>query len=123
MKLPWTRPHALTDAPPASHAMPSASSAAAGASPDEAKVRAALSEVIDPEIGLDIVTLGLVYDVVVEGGTVIVTYTLTTPGCPLEEHITNAIVNAVRRLDGVTEVQPSLVWDPAWHPEMIQETW
>jgi metal-sulfur cluster biosynthetic enzyme len=80
----------------------------------------ALRDVIDPELGLDVVTLGLVYGVERDGGTVRITYTLTTPGCPMERVITDGIRAAVTSLDSVTRVDTHIVWDPEWHPGMIE---
>lgn len=79
----------------------------------------ALATVIDPELNRDIVTLGLVYDVVVDGSTARITYTLTTPGCPMERHITDGVRTAVSSLPGIERVDTHIVWDPAWHPGMI----
>jgi metal-sulfur cluster biosynthetic enzyme len=79
----------------------------------------ALATVIDPELGLDIVTLGLVYDVEIAGSTARLTYTLTTPGCPMERVITDGIRHAVHDVDGIERVDTHIAWDPAWHPGMI----
>lgn len=93
--------------------------------PDEDRIdalRQALSTVIDPEIGLDIMTLGLVYDLDIEGSVALVTHTLTTPGCPMEKIITDGIRSAGLMVEGVERVQTHLVWDPAWHPGMIRRS-
>src|SRR5262249_10956053 len=84
------------------------------------KVWAALQGVLDPELGMSIVELGLVYGVDVRDGTVRVTMTLTTPGCPIHEAMTRWVGDAVRRVPGVEDVAVCLTFDPPWRPERIQ---
>ncbi|HEV2434649.1 MAG TPA: metal-sulfur cluster assembly factor [Verrucomicrobiae bacterium] len=80
-----------------------------------------LRQVIDPEIGCNIVDLGLVYGVASNGGAVKVTMTLTTPGCPMHESISWGVKNALLGLEGVTDAEVDVVWDPPWHPLMMTE--
>ena len=87
----------------------------------EADVLDALRTVPDPEIGLDVVTLGLVYAVSVDGPRVSVRYTLTTPGCPMEAHISNAMAAVLYALPGVAEVCLDLVFEPRWSPDLIED--
>jgi metal-sulfur cluster biosynthetic enzyme len=82
-------------------------------------LRQALSTVIDPEIGLDIVTLGLVYELEIVGDVACITHTLTTPGCPMERIITDGIRDAASTVEKVGSVETRLVWEPAWHPGRI----
>jgi metal-sulfur cluster biosynthetic enzyme len=85
------------------------------------EVMDALRDVIDPELGLDFVELGLIYDVTIEDGTVSVLYTLTTPGCPIGPQVTEQIEEFVSDLDDVNAVQSTLTFDPAWSPERMSD--
>jgi metal-sulfur cluster biosynthetic enzyme len=81
----------------------------------------ALSNVIDPELGLDFVELGLIYGVEVSGANVQVTFTLTTPGCPIGPQVTEQIEEFVGELEGVTSVESEMVFTPPWSPEKMSE--
>ncbi len=85
-------------------------------------VYAGLKNVYDPEIGVNIVDLGLVYDAdIEESGDVLVTMTLTSLGCPLGPVIMQEVNNALRDLPGIGETDVKLVWSPAWNPDMMSE--
>jgi metal-sulfur cluster biosynthetic enzyme len=112
------RAASLLDSPPL---LATAPSAADLPEIDADRVWAALGTVIDPEIGLDLVSLGLVYDVEVIENAVRVTFTLTTPGCPMEDILIQGVENAVLGVAGVENVLPNLVWEPRWNPGMIRE--
>lgn len=88
---------------------------------DESRVLEALRQVIDPELGCNLVDLGLIYDVRIEGGLVRVTMTVTTPGCPMHDSLRSGVQNALLNLEGVTDAQVELVFDPPWHPSMMTE--
>jgi metal-sulfur cluster biosynthetic enzyme len=89
--------------------------------PTVEEVTDALTEVIDPELGLDFVELGLIYNVEVDGGAVDVTFTLTSPGCPIGPQVTEQIEEFVSELDGVEEVRPRMTFDPPWTPDKMSE--
>ena len=87
---------------------------------DTAAVLTALTDVIDPELGVNIVDLGLIYDIAVAGPDVAITMTLTTPGCPLHESIAEAVQAVLEALlPGVGLVDVDLVWEPPWTPTRI----
>jgi metal-sulfur cluster biosynthetic enzyme len=84
-------------------------------------VEDALTNVIDPELGLDFVELGLIYEIEVDEGKVDVTFTLTTPGCPIGPQVTEQIQEFVGQLEGVSEVQSHMVFTPPWTPDLMSE--
>jgi len=81
----------------------------------------ALRSVEDPELGMDIVELGLVYDVEVEGPRVQVRYSLTSMGCPAGPLIQQSVEETVQSMSGVEEVETELTWDPPWTPEKMSD--
>lgn len=84
-----------------------------------ARVRENLKAVVDPELGLNIVDLGLVYDVDVEDGHALVTMTLTSPGCPAGGMIMSGAQEAARSTEGIEDAEVKLVWKPFWTPDRI----
>jgi metal-sulfur cluster biosynthetic enzyme len=84
-------------------------------------ILSALTEVYDPELGIDVVNLGLVYALQIVGGDVAVTMTLTTPGCPMHGSISDEVERRLERLEGITSVDVNLVWDPPWVPEVMTD--
>jgi metal-sulfur cluster biosynthetic enzyme len=85
----------------------------------EELVREKLVDVIDPELRMSIMELGLVYDIDIDDGAVKVTYTLTTPACPLGPVISGQIENLLMDLPGVNEVTPELTFSPPWDPKTM----
>lgn len=84
------------------------------------KILEALKPVQDPEIGIGVVDLGLIYDVkVYHNGAVKIDMTLTTPACPYAEHLIEQVEQTVRAMTGVTDVDIKIVFDPPWDPDRM----
>ncbi|OGH19391.1 MAG: hypothetical protein A3F31_03305 [Candidatus Levybacteria bacterium RIFCSPHIGHO2_12_FULL_38_12] len=90
---------------------------------NEERIREELRTIIDPELGINIVDLGLIYDVgiVQNTGEVEIIMTLTSPGCPLSMVFEDWVPAAVKRVPGVQNARINLVWEPAWNPDKISE--
>jgi metal-sulfur cluster biosynthetic enzyme len=88
---------------------------------NEETILQTLRQVIDPELGCNIVDLGLVYGITIEGAKVAIVMTLTTPGCPMHESIRWGVENALLNLEGVSAANVEVAWDPPWHPSMMTE--
>jgi metal-sulfur cluster biosynthetic enzyme len=89
--------------------------------PSVDEVEEALTNVIDPELGLDFVELGLVYEIEVDGPEVNITFTLTSPGCPIGPQVSDQMKEFVGELDGVEQVNPNMTFSPAWTPDLMSE--
>ena len=86
------------------------------------KVYGALSNIVDPEVGFDIVSLGLIYDVEVsQSGKATVTMTLSTRSCPLHELILSWVNDTTLSVEGISECEINLVWEPAWNIDMASD--
>jgi metal-sulfur cluster biosynthetic enzyme len=103
------------------HATPPEAGNGAGDGDLKARVIEALRNVHDPELGINIVDLGLVYDVGLEGDTVHVTYTLTTMGCPIGPLIETQIQQMIEPIEGVDKVDAEMVMSPPWTPDKMSE--
>ena len=88
--------------------------------PSADQVKLALRKVKDPELNLNIVDLGLVYDIMVDGADVQIDMTLTSPGCPAGPQIMGDVERAVKGMPGVNSVNINLVWEPFWTPDKIE---
>ncbi len=91
----------------------------ATAIPTEEELMEKLRDVIDPELGLSVVDLGLIYDVVFDEGDVLVKMTLTSPGCPLGPVIRGEAYARLKELPGVKDVDVQIVWSPPWDPRTM----
>jgi metal-sulfur cluster biosynthetic enzyme len=95
-----------------------------GGQPGPDTLRDLLRDVIDPEIGINIVDLGLLYDIRLSGdGMAVIRMTLTTPGCPLGGYLTDAIHDILQDVPGVTGVDVQIVWEPPWDPGGMMSDW
>jgi len=79
----------------------------------------ALGKVVDPELGLDIVSLGLIYKITVESGQADVDLTMTSPGCPVADQLLFQAQNELLKVPGIERAHMNLVWSPPWSPEMM----
>jgi metal-sulfur cluster biosynthetic enzyme len=96
----------------------------AGGQPGPDTLRELLRNVIDPEIGVNIVDLGLLYDIGLScDGMAAIRMTLTTPGCPLGGYLTDAIHDTLQDVPGVTGVDVQIVWEPPWDPNEMMSDW
>ncbi len=86
------------------------------------RVTSSLESVIDPELGISVVDLGLIYNIQIELGKISIDMTLTTPGCPLAAMIASEVEERLRQTFEGTQIEVNLVWDPPWTPDRLSES-
>ncbi len=84
-------------------------------------ITSCLKNVIDPELGINVVDLGLIYNVLIDANKISVDMTLTTPGCPMAGMLAGSVEQAVRQAFEEADVEVSLIWDPPWTPDRLSE--
>jgi metal-sulfur cluster biosynthetic enzyme len=89
--------------------------------PDQAQIYERLKHIYDPEVGINIVDMGLIYSLDIADNKVEITMTLTSPGCPAGPQILSQVDSQVKTLDGIEEVDIKVVWSPPWSPDMLSE--
>jgi metal-sulfur cluster biosynthetic enzyme len=89
--------------------------------PDQAQIYETLKHIYDPEVGINIVDMGLIYSLDIADNKVEITMTLTSPGCPAGPQILSQVDSQVKTLDGIEEVDIKVVWSPPWSPDMLSE--
>ncbi|ASS91286.1 MAG: metal-sulfur cluster assembly factor [Bacillaceae bacterium] len=87
----------------------------------KAKILEKLQNVLDPELGINVVDLGLIYKIEVKDGTAFILMTLTTPGCPLHDSIAGGVKRALRDIEGIQDVNVQITWNPPWSPDRMSE--
>ncbi|MGR6118346.1 metal-sulfur cluster assembly factor [Aeribacillus composti] len=87
----------------------------------KAKILEKLQNVLDPELGINVVDLGLIYKIEVKDGTAFILMTLTTPGCPLLDSIAGGVKRALRDIEGIQDVNVQITWNPPWSPDRMSE--
>lgn len=88
---------------------------------DRRKIVRQLRDVIDPELGVNIVDLGLVYNILIDDAKVTIEYTVTTPGCPMRRYLEQQIEQALESTNGIEQYEINLVWEPEWSVDMIKD--
>jgi len=84
-------------------------------------ITSCLENVIDPELGINVVDLGLIYNIHINGDKISVDMTLTTPGCPMAGMLAGSVEQAVRQTFEGADVEVSLIWDPPWTPDRLSD--